>query len=224
MGSCCNNRDIKGREIPDGVEPCCNIRGKRCMCLPYDDALVIAAQIMTIIALFISWVWWVTFLISIVGTTFYQLLWCCRQNIHAIYASTAVALISSFVSLGVGIYLLVQWKNYRYCYSFVLDAFVTLDDDSNDYCNEEAWGSIAILCGILWFAVSVCTFYFAKNGRHAKWEELHSKNSAGAAADDDETNEGEEPVAVELGTLPAVSAVAAPILESDEAGKMDIRD
>ncbi len=34
MGSCCgNNNNNNNREIPEGIEPCCNIRGKRCICV-----------------------------------------------------------------------------------------------------------------------------------------------------------------------------------------------
>lgn len=218
MGSCCNNRDTKEREIPEGIEPCCNIRGKRCICLPYDDGLVIASQIMAIISVLISWVWWVAFIISIVALTLVQLLWCCRQNVHSIYASSGVAAISSLVSLGLGIYILVQWKHKRYCYTFAIGSYGSVYDENygyaSDYCNEEAWGSVAIVCGILWFAVSVCMFYFAKSGRHAKWEKHHSKSA-------DESNEArDDAVAVELGAVPEVAAVAATILESDRAGKV----
>jgi len=221
MGSCCNNRDtdINEREIPEGIEPCCNIRGKRCICLPYDDGLVIASQIMAIIAVLISWVWWVLFIISIVALTLVQLLWCCRQNVKSIYASAAVATIASLVCDGLGLYMLIQWKYVRSCYTFVLYSYGSLDDDNyssrRDYCNEQGWASVAFVCGVLWSAVAVCLYYFVKTGRHAKWEEHHSKSP-------EESNEArDDAVAVELGAVPEVAAVAATIVDSDRAGKVE---
>mmetsp|Transcript_17299 Transcript_17299/g.35686 ORF Transcript_17299/g.35686 Transcript_17299/m.35686 type:complete len:187 (+) Transcript_17299:269-829(+) len=186
------------------------------MCLPYDDGFVIASQIMTSVALLLSWVWWISFAISIIGMTLFQLLWCCRQNRYSIYASTAVSVVSSLASFGVGIFVLVRWKNSSRCWVFVLDSWETLDETPWDWCYEKVWGTIVILCGALWLAVAGCMFYFAKSGRHATWEEHHSKTAA-------ETNE-EDSVAVEIGSVPAASAIATTIKVSDVPGKLDITD
>ncbi len=196
---------------------------------PYDDGLVIASQIMAIVSVFVSWIWWVTFVITIVAMILVQLLWCCRQNVHSIYASSAVAAISSLVSLGLGIYILVEWRHKKSCFPFVIYSYGSLDGDDyygggGDYCEEKAWGIIAIVCGALWFGVSVCLFRFAKSGKHAKWENHHSKTSDGGESNNNNNNNNNNPVAVELGVVPEVAAVATTILESDQAAKADIAE
>ncbi len=135
---------------------------------------------------------------------------------YSIYASTAVAVLSSLASFGAGIFVLVRWKNNPYCWIFVLESYGTLGEDSWDGCYEKVWGTIAILCGALRLAVAGCMLYFVKSGRHATWEEHHSKTPA-------ESNE-EDPVAVEMESVPAASAIATTIEESDAPGKLDITD
>ena len=147
------------------------------------------------------------------------------------YASVAVALVSSFTSLGIGIFILIKWKYKTWsCNVFALDW--RDDDDWNnynddyhaysryDYCEEKKWGAIAIVCGSLWFAVAFCMFYFAKSGRHAKWEEHHCKSTE---------NNDDSPVAVELGSVPesplsqGEPSITTAVLAS-ETGKADITD
>ena len=126
---------------------------------PYDDAIVITSQIMAIFALLFSLAWWVTFEMSIIGMVLIQLLWCCRQNKHSIYASTAVAFVNSLVSLGFRIYCISHYWWY---------------DNAWYYARY----SCLLLCGILWFAVAACMFWFVKSGRHAKWEANYSRSTA----------------------------------------------
>ncbi len=121
---------------------------------PYDDAIVITSQIMATVALLFSLTWWVTFVISIIGMILIQLLWCCRQNKHSIYTSTAVAGVNSLVSLGFGIYYISLYWWYDYT------------------------GISILLCGVHWFAVAVCMVWFVKSGRHAKWEAHYSRSTA----------------------------------------------
>lgn len=188
--NCCNKNRGEDRDIPDGIDPCCNIRGPRCLCLPYDDSFAITAQILSIVAVFLSWVWWVTFIISIIGMAIFQVFWCARMRSTPIYGHVVIAGITSAMSLGAGIYVLVAWKRKRYCEPFV---FYTndwyYDDDkyvwpNEDNCLEKTWFIIALLCALLWAASAACLFYFVKSGRHAKWEDKHSGtiNSNGSPA------------------------------------------
>ena len=141
-----------------------------------------------------------------------QILWCCRQSKHSVYASAAIALIASFASLFAGIVTLVHWKDKTFCDMLVLGSGKLSNDDTFflDFCPQNLSGTISIVCGSLWLAVAFCMFYFAKSKRHAKWEEHHSETAANA-----ETTKEKDPVAVEMGAVPPASAFV---------GKMDITD
>jgi len=181
------------------------------MCLPYDDAFFITSQILTIVALFLSWIWWVTFIISIVGMVLYQVPWCCRQNGGALFGSAMAAALAAAGSLGVGIYILIVWRNKTWCYPF---DFWTDDYPGTDYCQEETWGSIAFVCGFLWAAASGCMIYFVKSGRHAKWEDKHSGSTPATATAAIELE------AVETAVSPVAEAAAA-VVEEEPTGKVD---
>jgi len=244
MGCCNKERTRQEREYPEGIDPCCKISGPRCLCLPYDDPWVISAQILSIVATAVSWVWWVTFIISGIGLALFQLFWCLRMPSAGMYAHSAVATFSALASLGVGIYCLIKWKYMNSCnpfefYSYQYDddwrwssivyQIESVDDyinshsyddyfdddvivnwklegtedesslldyikeararakDTNelpdpDYCQQEVWGSIALVCFFLWMAAAVCMFYFVKSGRHATWEAKLSVTSEDDAA------------------------------------------
>ncbi len=115
----------------------------------------------------------------------FQVLWCARMRSAPIYGQVAIAGVTSAMSLGVGIYVLVAWRKKRYCDPFVLytnDYYY--DDDrynwpNEDYCQEKTWFTIALLCTLLWAASAACLFYFVKSGRHAKWEDKHSGTTYG---------------------------------------------
>lgn len=171
-------------------------------------------------------------MISFIGMLLFQFLYCCRHTKCSIYASTAVAAVSSLASFGVGIFVLVGWKNTKLCYAVLLWGEGTVDEalvdtgllgsirlieEGEDWCPEKRWGTMAILCGAVWLAAAGCLFYFAKSGRHATWEEHHSKTAAA------ETN-AEDVVAVEMGTVSAASTIAPTIVVSDAPSKLDVTD
>jgi len=216
---CCDknnndNRNIKNRDVPQGVEPCCSVPGQRCMCLPYDDPSMITAQVVAVVVVFFSWVWWVTFIVSIMGMTLIQILWCCRQRRSMVSVSAVVAMICSLAEYAVGIYLLVNFKEYRYCGSFTLYHYGELrdrddvDDDFyyddyyfSDHCEEEKWAIVAFVSGTLWAIVTGCIIYFIASGRHAKWEGKYSDTGAETNTSNDTNN-----AAVELGRVPEATA------------------
>lgn len=177
--ACCNKNKEDDRELPDGITPCCSVRGRRCFCLPYDDAWVISAQVLTIIATFLSWIWWVTMIVGIGGLVMFQLPWCCRQNGGAMYGAVAIATGVSLAMMGVGIYCAVVWKTVTDCYPFEMYSYTSTyiregQDAPRDYCQEEVWAALSFVCSALWLAAAVCMFRFVKSGRHAKWEANHS--------------------------------------------------
>lgn len=96
-----------------------------------------------------------------------------------LYAPVAIAAATSATSLGVAIYVLVEFRRKTWCYAWVLEASRYNDDDvygwpNRDYCPEKAWFIVALLCSLLWGVTAWCTFWFIKSGRHAKWEEKHT--------------------------------------------------
>lgn len=137
MSSCCGDRGNKekSREIPDDIEPCCNIRGPRCLCLPYNDGFLIASQILSILATLLSWVWYTTLVISVLGMILIQILWCCRQGSNAVYGSVVVATFSSLASIGLGIFVVVVMTQYRNCSVFFmfLNDEKEIDEDIGEY-------------------------------------------------------------------------------------------
>jgi len=203
---CCNKIKEGDRDYLEGVEPCC-VRGKRCVCLPYDDPFLMTAQILTIVAVFFSWVWWVSFIISFVGLVLYQVLWCCRQNGGSLYGSAAAAGVTALSHLGAGIYVLVAFRFPKKSFCSPFDLWSTKSDyHNNDYCREKLWATIAFVCTALWAAAFACLVHFVRSGRHAKWEKQHSPGC------DDDDNE------VELEAVGAAAAAAAAVVvQVDEA-------
>jgi len=154
------------------------------MCMPYNDTFVILPMVLSLVALLISWVWWVTFLISILGVILYQMCWCCRQPVASLYLAGIFAGCSSLLSVLVGFYALLRFEDSRYCNPYILNSNGVLDDDDYfeddfideydyDNCEEKTWAAIAFVCGTLWAVVAGCTLFFVWSGRHATFEVIH---------------------------------------------------
>lgn len=188
------------------LEGCCsgnNRSVRRIMCLPYDDPYVIISQILSIVAFLISWIWWGTFIISLLALVLQQIIWCCRQSQAMLIASHVTSFIAAFSCLFSGIYMLIAWKDVSYCTPFLLESDDSWQRKGGDYCPEKAFATVAFVDAALWFASAGFTMAFIISGRHAKWEEkLSSKNSNN---NDDETSGA---VNVEMGNVvPDVAAV-----------------
>lgn len=192
---CCDSNSKRGeREIPDGVEPCCSVSGRRCLCLPYDDPWLISSQILTIASLFFGWICWATFFISLAGLTIAQVLWCARMRSGVIYGQVAIAGLTSVGHLIVAIYVLVAWRRKTWCEPWSMYSY-RYDDDytgwpKNDRCMERTWFAIGLVCALMWAAASACMFWFVKSGRHAKWEAKYTPSKG-----DEVTNQEDAVVA-----------------------------
>jgi len=179
---------------------------------------MITSQILTIVAFFLSWIWWATMIISISGLVLYQVLWCCRQGGGPLYGYGTAAGVCSLASLGVGIYLLVVFSDKTWCEPFTFYAYKWDDDyaPGNDYCREEVWATIAFVCAALWAGACGCLVYFVRSGRHAKWEEKH----AGGSTNNDEEVELEA-VGATTGAGPVVADAAVVVSEPPVGNKVD---
>jgi len=170
---CCERQDDH-ELVPEGLEPCCYIIGPRCMCLPYNHGLIIASQILSIIATVLLLIptliffgyGWTFFLISMAGTALLQIYWCCRQNSGVMYISVLVAGVFSLVLLGSEIYYMVDIHYYSI---------------------------VALVSGALWAAAACCLFCFIKSGGHAMWEKKYINQAVA----------NNTPTLLELGTPPA---------------------
>jgi len=187
MGSCCCC-DAGDQDLPD------DIRGTRCLCLPYKDVWAISAMILAIIATMLSWVWWVTFAVSIIGMVLFQILFCMRCRSGPIYGMVLVGVLSSLASLGIGIYVLTEWEFVTDCESFHLWTSTSYqhkdtnfeDDDlaalifetfkTFDTCREGFWAGISFACSALWAVSAICLLYFVKSGRYTQCEKKYSEN------------------------------------------------
>lgn len=168
MGCC--DKDKK-RDQDDAVG-CCSggANDRRCMCMPYDDGIMIAAQVLSIIAFLISWIWWVSFIISIIAFVMLQIIWCCRQTKASLIATPVVSLVAGIMNIFVGIFFLIDRKDSDYCQAFTLITDDWTNDDYYDYCNEVVFAIVAFVDAALWFATAGCTIAFTCSGRYAKWE------------------------------------------------------
>jgi len=152
-----------------------------CICLPYVDGFMITAQIISIVAFCVSWIWWVTFFIAGICLVLLQVIWCCRQNKIGLYISAGISTLAAVTCTIAGIVMIVVWKDHVWCSVWRLT-----DDDDDDYntmyaadtsytppnyCEEGIWAVVAFITAVLWFATTGCILYFVKSGRHTRWEE-----------------------------------------------------
>jgi len=236
---CCDKAD---GEYPKDAELCCGgtMKGRRCFCLPYDDPYFITAQILSIVALFLSWVFWGALIVSVVGFILLQICWCCRQTRGFMYASFGVAVVSALASIAVGIYALVVFPNFTDCYAFDFAHYGKKSDpwyDDYDYywCQYKAWATISFVCAALWIVVAALLMRFITSGRFARWEEFYNGNNNGNVDDIEavaveqqgsvpQQAEGAdvEAVAVEKGSVPqAEEATAAVVSAPEEIAKAE---
>lgn len=188
---------------------------------------MVTAQILSIIAFLVSWIWYVTLILGVVAMILLQVFWCCRVDKAGLYATVVISGLTSLGCFIAGALMIVTWKGDRYCHVFVVtneddDSYRTYYDGSNwttyydsqtDYCNEGGWAVVAFVTGLLWAATSICTLIFLCSGRHAQFMERK------AVAENAE-NQGRE---IELGTIPAAVPYNSPSgsnhLMSSEAGR-----
>jgi len=157
---------------------------------------MIAAQIISIVAFLISWIWWVTFIVGLICFGLLQIIWCCRQNKIGLHISAAISALAASTCIIAGIVMIVVWKNQSWCNIWnVTEIDDYYKNSKYDYCREGAWATVAFITALLWFATTGCILYFVKSGRHTKWEEkLRAADTTTAATTATTT-------AIEMGTV-----------------------
>mmetsp|Transcript_25651 Transcript_25651/g.54774 ORF Transcript_25651/g.54774 Transcript_25651/m.54774 type:complete len:239 (+) Transcript_25651:40-756(+) len=196
-----------------------NNNKKGCLCAPYKDAFVITAQIVSIFAFLISWIWWATFLSSVIALIMLQCIWCCRQNRAGFMVSAAFSLIAAITNVYSGIFILSNWDDAHVCLPFALEHFnyddiaidygYDYDDDYEqqymDLCFDHAYANIAFFDGALWLLVAGCTLCFEFSGRHAALDKRWSDQNTSTS------DENVATVAVEMGTVEQNRAPSATV-------------
>lgn len=165
---------------------CSKTDNPTCVCVPYQDGFLIAAQIISIVAFLFSWTWWLTFVDSLIQMILLQAVWCLRLNKKWILALAVTCGITSILCLFSGIWMLVVWKDFADCtpfywISFYEDSFDTLFEEPIDFCNEGVWASIAFADMVLWSIVTACLLNFVYSGRHQECEDKWGTTDAEAA-------------------------------------------
>lgn len=171
---------------------------------------MITAQIISIIAFLISWLWWVTFIVGLISLVLLQLVWCCRQNKIGLFVSVGISTLAGVTCTIAGIVMIVVWKDQRYCSVFTLTDgdhnyynYVSYYNDDayvppvRDYCREQTWAVVAFVTAALWFSTTGCILYFVGSGRYATWEEEEKLR----ASDTIPTTTTTTPTAIEMGAV-----------------------
>jgi len=176
MGCCCCV-DENEPELPEGIEPCCNIRGPRCISKPYKDDILMLAQSISFLTIFFSMFTAQTAILSLLGMIMFQIPWFCRQNWITMYVNVVVAVVCSMSSLGFSIYAHLYLSDAVECTFWPsLDApsADTYSYRRYDSCDEILLVLTSLVSSVLWAFAAGCMFHFVKSGRHAKWEKYHS--------------------------------------------------
>jgi len=160
---------------------CCD---RICVCVPYVDGYMITAQLFSIVAFLISWIWAVTFFVGGLCFVLLQVIWYCRQNKIGLYVSAGVSTFAAVLCTIAGIVMIVAWKDKVECKVWMLtgddDYTKYYNDDEywgdkagtrRDYCEEDIWATVAFVTAALWFITTGCILYFVKSGRYTRWEE-----------------------------------------------------
>ena len=167
---------------------------------PYADGYMIAAQVLSIIAFLMSWIWWVTFIIGLVCMVVLQCIWCCRQKgAKVLNVTMAFSAVAGIYCVMAGILMLVLWKDRKYCSIFIMNNDYSYAFGKKDLCKEGYWAFVAFFDAVLWFTTSGCIYSFVKSGRHAAWEQK-------LRAVDETTEETETATNIEMGIVPPTSA------------------
>jgi hypothetical protein len=103
------------------------------------------AQILSVVAFFISWIWWVTFLLSAPLMLMLQVVWCCRMQKGGLRAAGILSTLSALGSLFAGIWILIKWRDSGWCSVFVITRDYNNNNYDGDYCHEVAWAVVAFI-------------------------------------------------------------------------------
>jgi hypothetical protein len=169
------------------------------------------AQILSAIAFCMSWIWWVTFLLSAPLMFMLQAVWCCRMKKGGLRAAGILSTLSALGSLFAGIWILIKWKNEKWCEVFVLtnddyDADYYYDYYNYDNCREVAWAVVAFINFALFAVAAHCLFHFV----HYRFDKVL------AAAGEEQEDESDTAAIAMVDVSPITTTATAPPMYIDD--------
>lgn len=141
-----------------------------CTCRPYNDGLLTAAQILSILALLLSWSNIISLILGVISFLCLQIVWCCRMRRCGLITTGILAFISGAYSVVVGILVLVAGSD-QLCST--AESSVTQDGYQVSYnftenCNMgvNLFAGLAIGGGALWILIALFVFVFTCGSRY----------------------------------------------------------
>ncbi|KAG7359156.1 hypothetical protein IV203_015745 [Nitzschia inconspicua] len=176
---CCENGGIERSPYGGDVKRrsiCCDCCCKSC--LPYDDAYMITAQFLSILAFLVSWIWYVTFILGAAAMIILQVAWCCRVGRAGLIWTVVISGLASVGCFVAGTLMILTWDGDTWCDVFTMQS--SFDGSwyeyyQSDSCNEGAWAAVAFVAGVLWAATGTYVMIFLVSGRHARSLDVRSE-------------------------------------------------
>jgi len=159
------------------------MKGNSCIYFPYKDPYLVSAQVFSVLAFSVSWVWFATTSLSFLTMALFQGLWFCRQEKISILFYTVLAIGSACLAIFTGTHILEEWEDSSFCIPFFM---VNQNNDPNYSfnCNEQRFAYISFACGGLWILASLALMLFVCSGNYDVWEKKYN-----ALAGDDSDSE-----------------------------------
>ena len=180
---------------------------------PYNDGFLVAASILSVLALSISWVNRVSLGMSVLSLVLIRIIWCWKPTKNGVSASALVSLFAGVGCFYVGLRIMPSVDTNSGVSNNLFDD--DDDDDDDDYhnvnqsnannntnaeiqteisctkgmllCETTKLGSVFSFCsGILWFLTTWCIFRFLRSDRLARHEASNANFTNASDHNDDE--------------------------------------
>jgi hypothetical protein len=144
---------------------------------------MISAQILSIIAIFLSWANGITLTLGIVAFVCLQIVWCCRMGKCGLITTGVLSMIAGVCSVVVGILILavpgststlcatIESNPDQYDNTFNDDHFNPNNPDFQSHCTVglNVFIAVAFVGGALWLIISLLLFTFACGSRYTSY-------------------------------------------------------
>ena len=176
------------------------------------DGYLLTAQITSIVAAVISWVWWPLFVISAPIVVILQTTWCCKMKKAGMIAACILSFLAFVGGLFIGIWMATEcWEG---IFVVIIDRNDYYNDDYYGGChrwmnNPTGWVVVAFVDCFLFLLTFLCSafFTFARyDEKAARWAEN---------LDDSDTDEVVVPV-VEMGVFTPTPEATATLMSAEE--------
>ena len=148
-------------------------RNDRC-CLPYNDSLMIASQILSFFALALSWTTIWSLVIGLVTFILLQIVWCCKMRKCGLITTGIMAVCSGTVCVVTAILVLVYGADEVCNYvedNATDDATITSITSNPDFNTDCTYGvnvyiGLSFASGALWLVTALLIFIFSCGQRY----------------------------------------------------------